>query len=63
MLSIMDLNVLARIVHEASKSMPDIKATPPEDAPVNENIIAGITTTPDSGPSESNKEEDIDHGP
>lgn len=58
-----DLNVLARIVDEASKSMPDIKPPSPEDPTANENIIAGITTTPDSGPSESNKEEDIDHGP
>jgi len=58
-----DLNVLARIVDEASKSMPDIKPPSPEDATANENIIAGITTIPDSGPSESNKEEEIDHGP
>lgn len=63
MYCIMDLKALARIVHEASKSMPDIKPPDPEDATANENIIAGITTPPDSGSSESNKEEEIYHGP
>lgn len=53
-----DLKVLAILVAEASKHMPDPNATSPEASDLDEDAIAGTTTPTDSDPAQPNHEEE-----
>lgn len=57
-----DLTVLAKLVDEASKHMPDLNATSPDATGLDQDITAGTPTPTDSDLAESIEKEELNHG-